>query len=239
MVTWLQNFATGYPNGPQIDFRVYLQEHFPKVGLRDLSMRLHSEFSRLGTVPHLLNDGQAIAIVWSGIATEKGPTEEVRQHSLKIAPIGRFLRQYMRDGVAINRLHDPLVLWLPQCKYAPDLWLPPGETNGRFINTGYDAPYRLEDSVRFDLSFHVEFSTRMRTQLANLAEEWFELASNAGVAGEQVRGGSFGFTFNDKCMSLQFTDYSPVTFPWVELYLRLRSGIGRQWWPRAMIYSCR
>jgi hypothetical protein len=116
-----------------IGARVIQQEHLHSGRVEEVGAVLEAEFGGRGTRAHVLCHGRALAVVWSGIATEKAPTDEVREHGRLIAPVVRRLNGLCRSGHGPIPAYDPLAMWIPSWRYDVDLWLPKGETNGRFI----------------------------------------------------------------------------------------------------------
>lgn len=225
-----------------IDARIYQQVHFREVSISDVA---HSVRRRFGSTIYLLCRGQALAVIWTGVPTPKGRSQENLENLAKISPIAQFIGEFLTlDSNAAKpwdsgaaQPWDPISLWLPAHKYDLDTWLPYGETSGRFIRTGFTKVYRDETSLCYSLSWRSGWSDAIAASCTELIRTWHREAVEPGFGGEKLAPSKLTFSKGKQGLSFEITNYAPVTYPWVELYLRLRADLPRRHWPMDMMYT--
>lgn len=222
--------------GATIDVRIYLQEHFPSTPVAEIATAVEQRFYALGTRTHLLCRDSAMSLIWSGIPTVKGPTNEIVQHSLKIAPVAQFVGEFLDSSRRPSQRADPLLLWLPVWKYQVGLWLPYGETRGRFIHTNVAAASHEQRGVAYEAHYTKGWNKKLLPKLQCIIADWHEEAASVGFAGERLQSSPLLFREGEKGLAFHMDAYEPVTFPWIELYLRLRADLERREWPTELIY---
>lgn len=221
-----------------IDCRVYLQQHFPNTSVEAIARMVEEKYAALGTRALVLCRGSAMLLIWSGTPTQKGRNAELLQDKTVTAPIAHFVHGFLDLSKKIIHLHDPLCFWPPDNKYSVGLWLPYGETKKQFIRTGYekaepDAP-PLVASFYFQNGGHAT----VYAKLAKVVAEWLADAATVGFAGEMLTSSSSGFEERADEFMFGFENYELVTFPWIELYLRVRADLERRDWPTALLFRC-
>jgi hypothetical protein len=217
-----------------IDVRVVQQCHFPRRQIREIGNEIIQRFHEIGTTVHLLAGDSAMAIVWSGLATEKGPTEEVRDHAKRIAPVAAFLRDQMDTSKRLSEQYDPLSVWLPDWKYEIGMWLKHGETRRGYIHTGLVRPYNGATRVACRLIYRVRSP---EARLKALIVKWYEEACTTGFGKECFNDTRIDHVKEDDAFRFDLENYYPSTFPWLELYLRLRAALPRGQWPNAITFE--
>jgi hypothetical protein len=217
-----------------IDIRIYQQVHFPKASVTEVVQGVRDRF---GSTVHSLNRGQAMAIIWTGVPTPKGPFRETVDNLAKAAPVGSFIDSFLAFREPLKERWDTLGMWLPAHKYQIDLWLPPRETNGRFIHTGFTKPYCAETKLLYSLVWRRPPKAEVREQAQPIIESWHKEAVEAGFGDEKMLPTKLNFLTKENELIFEIPDYAPVTFPWIELYLRLRTEMPRKSWPNGMMYT--
>jgi hypothetical protein len=202
-----------------------------------LADAVKQKYGPAGTEVHLLCRESALAVVWSTTPIEKGPFQEVVEYSKKIAPIVRYIGEFMDLTVRPRARYDSLVLWVPGWKYQLDLWLPPGETRQKFIHTGFCERKPKNGVLRVEIRIAPSSRTSARTQIKTVLESWFLESLDNGFGAERLRATELSIEEDDAGVAFELNSYAPVSFPWVELYLRLRSELARKEWPIALLYS--
>jgi hypothetical protein len=217
-----------------IDVRVFQQAHFPDTAVTEVAQAVRHRF---GSTVHLLNRGQAIAVIWTGVPTPKGAFRENLDNMAKVSPIACFVDTFLPSREPLKERWDPIAMWLPVHKYDIDLWLPPGETNGRFIQTGFTKPYCAESRLIYSLVWRRPPKAEVREQARPIIESWHKEAVEAGFGEEKMLPTKLNFIPKENELVFKIPEYTPVTFPWIELYLRLRTEMPRKSWPNGMMYT--
>ncbi len=220
-----------------IDVVVVQQCHFPRRSIREIGEDIRVRFSPMGAKVHFLAEESAMAIIWSGLATEKGPTEEIRNHTKLIGPVVLHVRSEMDIHARLAAQYDPLPLYLPDWKYRVCIWLRPGEIKGRFIHTGYEKVYNGCSSIVCRLISSRRNDPKTADALKSLVTAWHDSATTTGFGEEDMSGSQIKVMAEDDEFQFEVHGYRPVTFPWIELYLRIRALLPRSRLPRGITYG--
>ena len=227
----------------RIPARIFAPGVFPSGNPVQICEELNTRFASLGTRAILMNRDQALAVIWNGVPVTIGCIDEVQRNSLKIAPVSAYLAkyfdeaQYFDENRAFFEQYDNLSMRTPDTKYNLEVWLPANETRGKFIQFGANRRYREGSSVGFRLVYRKTLSEQQSVSFEKFVFSWFDDMSEVGVAGESLRGSLLKLDQRtDREISFRLELYSAVTFPWVELYLRLRSEFDRGNWPSQLMY---
>jgi hypothetical protein len=222
-----------------IGARVYQQTHFPTNSVEELSCLVNERFKNIGTKTHLLCNKTALLVIWSGvdIPNDTSP-DEIRRHSELVNPVARFLGEFYDQSRRPSQRYDPIVMWIPCWNYLLEMCLPPGETNGKYIAVGTQVQSGILAPLRCEIVWKGRAKASRSTQVITVLKSWFCHARNFGVANERLETAK-DLVVEQNGSNVFFTipDYSPVTFPWVELYLQLRSSLQRRDWPSGILFK--
>lgn len=212
----------------KISVGVYLASQMPNNDLSSLAKELEASF---GCVCHLLDNGAGIAVNFTNCAVERGTSEEKMKDLRQQENISRFIYStgHLRS--------DSLPLWLPAYVYDCHVALPLGETGGRFLQTGVLAPWRGEPRLQYEMVYPDMCSARTRAKLYEVIRQWHVESCTLGFGGELLADHAIEMV--DDSTRPGFSVFYPTarTFPWVELYLRIRSRMEKREWPKAMMFS--
>lgn len=223
-----------------IDCRVYLQDHFPETPIAALAADVEERFKVLpGTRVHLLCQGRAMAVEWTGKATFKGRNPENLANSRLGEPVARYIHAFTDVAKPLIFRFDNICFQVPASKYAVGLWLPPRELSRKFIQIKSRFVDADEEFFVCRLIRQLGWSPTAKAQLMETVQRWAgQVSDEPGFGGERLaRVPEISAAEGDNEIVVRIPAHERVTFPWLELYLRIRESLPRRDWSDWMTFS--
>jgi hypothetical protein len=230
------------PQPPTIEGRVHLTQHFPGTSVSEIKNAIEGRSRYAGTRVIPLDSGRAFVVLWDGLpwtppyTGEMSAEQNMRSEDGK--KLARFLYEFYEGNFASNETRFNIGVGVPSLKYGMDLWLPPVRNQASVMY------FRGREDARLSKGQLIyEFTCRKRPAgdlwevLRVVFEEWFRDVTEQPVGDELLGLNGYKVRLENDCVAVDFDGlYVPVTFPWLELYLRLFRCVPKSELPKEMRY---
>jgi hypothetical protein len=205
----------------RIEARVYLQCHFPQTPVAEVARMVHERYCHRGTRVYMLCEQSAMLVIWSGLQLNDADPLARNAHKLLTDQVAQSIGEFLDLSKPIRGRYDPLTLAIPADRFNLSFWLCPGETRKQYLKTTQVRNPLQKEPVRCEVRF-TNLVANNEDAIKAFFLEWQMEACSQGFGGEILMAPASEIQIISKRGILIFPVYEKVTFPWVELYLRLR-----------------
>ncbi len=208
-------------NQPAISLKVYAKEIFGVTDFTAFREEIEKGFSeKLGTIVTVLDRGRAIAINATNTPGILGPDPT----TLKDLDRARELFRYVLDVGHLDLGYALMRIALPDTKYRVFFHFPREEL-GHELETKEKESWDDCKFVEVVFVYNSTVTASTGKLLQDLVDGWYAEACSVGFGKEKLIKGEVKFAFVDSACSFRILYPERVTYPWLELYLRVRSDL--------------